>query len=112
MTFIAIEFNNQSSYTLTLAGSLVSPDGWIGAPPKSIAAGTSQSISSNQPNYSFTLVAGYTVENGYILNVAWAMVTYSDPPQVVTTDTAFDVKVGVSVEGNSEDGYKVTLTYS
>lgn len=112
MGFVSIIFSNQTSYDLSLAQSLVYPDGWIDPPPDGIAAGKSAMVSSQQPNTSFTVVAGYTVDNGYSQNLAWAMTTYTQPPQAVTTDTAYDVKVAVDIQGNSEDGYQVTFTYS
>lgn len=97
---------NKTGSELDLVATVQNPNNWIPAAPATIAAGGNPSLNPVEPQNPGSIVFGYEIK-GSSTEQFWVIAN----AEVVTQFASPGHSIGVSVTGNSEDGWSVVLTY-
>jgi hypothetical protein len=110
---VSYQLINKTGSQLNLVGTAQFPSNWLPAAPTTIAAGAEPFISNNTNDgqIGVTIVFGYVIE-GSALDQFWVVSDMmSDSGPEVAQLAPSGHSIDVNVDGDSEDGFLVTLTY-
>jgi hypothetical protein len=109
---VSYQLINNTGSQLNLVGTVQFPSDWLPAAPATISAGAESSISNNRPDgrSGATIVFGYAIE-GSGLDQFWVVSNMDGTEPQVGELAPSGHSIQVNIEGNSEDGFSVTLTY-
>jgi len=109
---VSYQLINNTGSQLNLVGTVQFPSDWLPAAPTTIAAGAEAYISNNRPDgqTGATIVFGYAIE-GSALDQFWVMSNTTSDEPLVNELSPSGHSIQVNIEGDSEDGFVVTLTY-
>ena len=109
---VSYKLINKTGSQLNLVGTGQFPNNWLPAAPSSIAVGGEPYITNDSPSGAsgFAIVFGYSIEQ-WMGQQFWVVSnTGGEVPQVAETAPSGH-SVQVDIDGGSEDGWLVSLTY-
>lgn|GEM_PF-2318772 len=109
---VSYQLINKTGSQLNLVGTVQFPPNWLPAAPTTIAVGAEPLISNNTPDgqTGATIVFGYAIE-GSALDQFWVVSNMDGTEPRVGELAPSGHSIQVNTEGDSEDGFVVTLTY-
>jgi hypothetical protein len=109
---VSYQLINNTGSQLNLVGTNQYPSSWLPAAPTTIAAGGKPLISNNSPSgqIGVTIVFGYSIA-GSAVTQFWVLSTVDDLGPHAVQIAPSSHSITVNIEGDSEDGWLVTLTY-
>jgi len=109
---VSYQLINKTGSQLNLVGTVQFPQNWLPAAPTTISAGAEPTITNNTPygQAGVTIVFGYSIE-GSSISQFWVVSNMDGTVPQVGELAPSGHSIQVNVQGNSEDGFLVTLTY-
>jgi hypothetical protein len=109
---VSYQLINNTGSQLNLVGTAQFPTNWIEPVPTTLPIGAQPTITNHTGQLGVTIVFGYSIE-GSSSSQFWVVSNFDDAnsgPQVGQLAPSGH-SIQVDVEGDSEDGFSVTLTY-
>ena len=109
---VSYQLINNTGSQLNLIGTNQYPSGWLPAAPTTIPAGGKPLITNNQSSgqTGVTIVFGYSIE-GSSSTQFWVLSNVDDLGPHAAQLAPSGHSITANIEGDSEDGWLVTLTY-
>lgn len=107
---VSYQLINKTGSQLDLVATVQSPPKWLPAAPATIAAGAEPSLVSSADQEPGAIVFGYSIE-GSSTDQFWVIGNMDGANPQVAQFAPSGHSIDVSISGDSEDGFVVTLTY-